>query len=263
MPEHDKREAQREHFNSIAKQYEAGRKDKNHIWIKNAIWHRCLTSVSSFLPKQFSMFEAMCGYAEGYDLISKHFEVPERYLGVDYSDDIVEAVNSNRNDIVVIHGDITNYVFDGKQYDLIVLIGGLHHVPDHAAGVVKAMAEGLKPGGVFINFEPTHNNFIYKKIREWVYERNAIFDEGTEHDFSTQELESFFVDAGLKNIYWHNAGLAAYTLFYNPYAFPWLNLGGEGFVRFMYSLDELVSDSFLGRKLSFATMSAWHKPVSC
>lgn len=228
--------------------------------MKDIIWGRLIKSFEKDLPNDYILLEAMCGYGEGYDIVSTHLKKePAYYSGFDYSDTIIEDLNKNRPALNVFHADAVTFIPKDSTYDIIFLAGGLHHVPDHAEKIIKQLSVGLKPGGVFINFEPTHANYFYKLIRDYVYKKNVIFDEKTERAFEINELKSFFTNANLKPISVQNAGLLAYILYYNPYAFPLLNKGSPSFVRLLNFIDSLFILNKIGEFFSFATVSAWRK----
>jgi hypothetical protein len=126
--------------------------------------------------------------------------------------------------------------------------------------VVRNLAPGLRPGGLFINLEPTHGNPVTKAVRDRIYRRNALFDERTERAFGVGELYAMFRGAGLELVEAQHPGLLSYVLYYNPDAFPNLNLGGERCVRAAFALDRPFLRTFVGRRLSFATLTLWRKP---
>jgi len=256
----NKTERQREHFNSIAEKYKAGREEINHRIVKDIIWKRIISTFSDEIPDDYKLLEAMCGYAEGYDIVSTHLgKVPKYYLGFDYSDNIIEYLSKTRPELNVFHRDAITYIPEESSYDIVFLAGGLHHAPEQAERIVKQLSVGLKPGGVFINFEPTHANPFYKFIRDYIYKKNVIFDDKTERAFEINELKSFFENANLTAISIQNAGLLAYILYYNPYAFPFLNKGNETLVKFFSAIDSLFINNKFGEFFSFATVSAWQK----
>jgi len=252
-------ERQRSHFNAIAERYEAGRQEVNHRRIKALIWQAARPFLAPLAGRRLAMLEAMCGYAEGCEIAGEHLGLDCEYHGFDYSDVIVAEMTRRLGEGKVWQADATSYVPPAEAYDFMLLIGGLHHVPDHAGAVVRQLAQGLKPGGFFVNFEPTSGNRLFKAVREAIYRRNPIFDEATERAFAVGELKGFFAEAGLEEVKTFFPGLIAYTLYYNPYAFPLLNRGGEKWVDFCFAIDRLVMHSWLGRVLSFATVSIWRK----
>jgi len=252
-------ERQRTHFNSIAVRYEQGRQDANHKRIKALIWKSALASLAPLRGRRIRMLEPMCGYAEGLGIVQEHAELDCDYHGFDYSDVIVEELSRTFSDGQVWQADATTYRPEAELYDLAFLSGGLHHVPGNAATVVRNVAAGLKPGGMFVNFEPTYGNGLFRAIRERIYRKNEIFDEVTERSFSVEELRGFFLDAGLKPVSIAYPGLLAYVLYYNTYAFPWLNRGGERSVNLAFAIDRLFMGNRIGRTFSFATISVWQK----
>jgi SAM-dependent methyltransferase len=252
-------ERQRTHFNSIAQRYEAGRQDANHRQIKSLIWRSAGPYLAPLAGKHLKMLEPMCGYAEGIEIAEQHLGLDCDYHGFDYSDVIVNEISRRLPDGRVWQADVTTYRPDPHTYDLVLLIGGLHHVPDSAAQVVRNLTAGLKAGGFFINFEPTSGNLLFQFIRDLIYRRNEIFDNETERAFSVDELRGFFSSAGLEEVKLFFPGLIAYILYYNPYAFPFLNYGGKKWVDFFFSIDKIIMNSWLGRVFSFATVSIWRK----
>lgn len=251
-------EKQRKHFNSVAKKYLEGKKNKNFLTLQSLIWKE----VYPLLPKEIkekeiNVLEPMCGYTEGLNILNS-FNLDIKYSGFDYSEEIVDFLNKTSPKLKVFHGDVTQIDINEK-YDLIILIGGLHHVPNFASDVVKNLAQRLNPAGVFINLEPTHGNKLSKYIRNYVYRNNEIFDYDTERDFSVEEVSSFFESAGLANIATIYPGLLAYVLYYNPYAFPKLNLGTEKTVESVFNLERSFYKGWIGKTFSFCTLSIWRK----
>ncbi len=267
MTAHKKNQAlvdrQRDHFNAIADQYNNARSHKNHLLIKELIWHNALKNLSLFDclkdQKTYNLLEPMCGFAEGGALVSHHMDIAINYSGFDYSDVVIEKLKKQNPDILVWQEDATQWHPEDNTYDIIILIGGLHHVPDHAAEVVKNLSHGLKKGGIFINFEPTYGNPITQWIRKKIYQKNALFDEKTERDFSVKELKNYFLAASLSPLRIRYPGVLSYILFYNPDAFPLLNRGGQGLVKTTFLMDRLLYKTKLGAFLSFATLSIWQK----
>lgn len=252
-------EQQKMHFNSIAEKYEIARSGKKHLLVKKLIWHHCLKGLPIDLNDKKYVLEAMCGFAEGRTLIVEHLGIDIDYVGFDYSDVVVESLKEKYPEINIWQEDATLFTPNVDSFDIIILIGGLHHVPNHAVKVVKNLSKGLKSGGIFINFEPTFGNRLNQSIRKRIYQQNELFDEETERDFSVKELKGFFTDAKLKPLRIRYPGLLSYILFYNPDAFPLLNIGGQWLVKLTFLVDRLFYKNFIGAFFSFATLSVWQK----
>ena len=253
-------ERQREHFNSISERYLDGREHPNHQHIKALIWNLALEGIDWPTESPIRVLEPMCGFAEGKKILESHSMVPIEYAGFDYSDSVIDSLRAQSPELNVWQADATSYQPDPGAYDVVLLIGGLHHVPNDAKEIVRSLASGLTADGLFINLEPTFGNPITNFVRRKIYENNDIFDEVTERDFHISELEDMFVSAGLNNVSTLYPGLLAYVLYYNTYAFPFLNKGGKKVVQLFFGVDRLFVRNVIGRIFSFATLSIWKKP---
>jgi SAM-dependent methyltransferase len=256
----DSRERQRAHFNEITPVYVQARKNPNHLLLKDLIWSSFFRQAKVRVDGRLNMLEAMCGTGEGLSIIRKHLTADVSYSGFDYSEEIVAVARSTNPGADIRQADATTYDSDGRKYDWIVLIGGLHHVYSHAQEVIHRLSSSLDRGGYFLNFEPTQNCWLTRRVREHIYNTNALFDEQSERGFELGELDGMFERARLEKVSQVYPGLLAYVLYYNPDAFPILNVGGPGLVRSIFRVDRLFWSSWIARKLSFATISLWRKP---
>ncbi len=251
-------EQQRRHFESIAGKYLQSRGHPNHLLEKELIWRGFLRDKTFANPLR--VLEPMCGYAEGKHILAHYSGARIDYTGFDFSATLVEHARKTDPNANVFVQDVTTYEPGDKRYDLIILIGGLHHVYRHAQDVIGRLGRALVPGGRFINFEPTQNNALFRAVRKRIYRRNTLFDADTEQAFDLDELNNLFRGNGFvleDQIY---PGLLSYILYYNPDAFPALNVGGTGAVRLLHRFDSWCFRNWIGRKFSFATLSMWRKP---
>jgi len=201
----------------------------------------------------------MCGMAEGHDIVSAFLTDNFDYLGFDYSENMVGIAKERKPTLNIEWNDVTTYQSTISSFDFIILIGGLHHVFSRTQDVLNNLGRSLKQGGYFVSFEPTHNNFVTRSVRNRIYQSNSIFDADTEQGFEYIDLEKYFKNAGFQKVDQVYPGLLAYVLYYNPDAFPALNLGGETVVRSLFCLDKLFWSNWIGRKWSFATMTLWKR----
>jgi SAM-dependent methyltransferase len=257
--ESEKVEAQIAHFNAIAGRYFTARQHRNHLLLKDLLWDHVFerNDLSSRSPND--VLEPMCGYADGKRILERRLRTEFSYQGFDYSENVIDRLRSLDPTLNVSRADVTTFEPSRESYDLIILLGGLHHVPEAAPDVVVKLAAALRPGGVLINLEPTNGNPITRRIRERIYESNSLFDEKTERAFAVDALLRMFRTTGLESVDVLYPGLISYVLYYNPDAFPRLNRGGAWAVRLTFALDRLVIRSALARILSFATLTIWRK----
>lgn len=252
-------EQQREHFNSISDEYKTARKNKKHLRLKELIWTDAFRNITFPNRRPLKVLEAMCGFAEGERVIRQYTQIDYEYHGFDYSDQVVQDMNSQHPHLKVWQDDATKWDPNNGKFDIIILIGGLHHIPNAAKNTTSLLTDSLVDGGLFINFEPTHANPLTKKVRQRIYEKNPLFDEETERDFSVEELTDMFKGAELNEVDTLYPGLLSYVLFYNPDAFPWLVKLPAFMVNWAFAFDRLIHRTKLGKFLSFATLSIWKK----
>lgn len=249
---------QRQHFDAIANQYSEARSGANHLAFKNLLWGEFLADKRALFGGRPVVLEPMCGAADGYDLLRKHLGIDIEYEGLDVSDAMIDVARSQHPHLKLSQADVTRLEPRGP-YDLVLILGGLHHVPHAASEVVNALGKALRPGGYFLSWEPTHGNRLFKAVRETIYKRNAIFEPSTERAFEVSELFSMFEQAGFRRIDVLYPGLLGYVLYYNPDAFPGLNLGSPRMVSRLWKMERPFMRSWLARKLSFATLSLWQR----
>jgi len=258
----DQKEKQIKHFESISKQYYSSRQTPNHLLLKQLLWSYFFSNSKLTIKKEkLKILEPMCGYGEGGKILSTYLASEIRYTGFDSSSTLVDRAKELSNFGLkgeIFQGDVTS--FESKEeYDGIILIGGLHHVYRYSERVIQNLYKSLAENGFCINFEPTSNCFINREIRSFIYGKNSFFDEENESGFELEDYNRLFEQTGFrlkKQIY---PGLLAYILWYNPDAFPFLNIGGPGLVRTLFSLEKHLYKRFIGKKLSFCTLSLWIK----
>jgi SAM-dependent methyltransferase len=247
-------ERQRQHFESVSGRYFNARQHDNHLLLKKLLWDYFLADKRMILFEGADVLEAMCGYSEGKSILESRFPVRFSYSGFDYSRPLVDKARERFPEARIFVADATR-LDEAESCDLLILIGGLHHVYRHTDDVLRRLHRALRPGGHFINFEPTQDNFVFRKIRQRIYRRNSLFDADTEQAYELAELNAAYRGAGFRVVDQIYPGLVSYVLYYNPDAFPKLNLGGARCVRTAFAIDRPFFRTAVGRYLSFATLS--------
>lgn len=247
-------ERQRAHFESISGRYLTARGSATHLTLKSLLWNDFLSRNRCSLAGAQQVLEPMCGYGEGKAILEAGLGQRFDYVGFDYSRPLVEEASRRLPGRRIFLQDVTRFEAQA-QFDLVILIGGLHHVHAQSAEVLGRLNGALKPGAVMINFEPTQNNAVARAVRDRVYRRNSLFDAQTERGFDLSELNALYESAGFQIVDQAYPGLLAYVLYYNPDAFPALNRGGVGLVRALYALERRFYRSAPARWASFATLT--------
>ncbi len=80
-------ERQRDHFNKIAATYHRARRDENHLLLKELMWREFFARWPTPTQGGLKVLEAMCGFAEGKQIIEEGLGCRVEYSGFDYSDD--------------------------------------------------------------------------------------------------------------------------------------------------------------------------------
>ncbi len=256
-------EQQREHFDAIASHYLEARKSPRHVYLRDHTWQFALTDeIVELLPRDqpVKMLEPMCGACEGRQLIEGRLNRNVEYSGFDYSDAMVAEALSRYPSAKIWTQDVTQYEAD-EEYDLIMLVGALHHVADHAPDVVSRLGKALKPGGIFVLSEPVHNNPLFRWVRETIYQRNEAFDAETERGFTTRELNEIFEAAGLSQVSALYPSLLAYVFWGCPEAFPALDKGPMALVRTYVKMERHLWHTTLAKYLTFGMYSVYRKPM--
>ena len=84
-------ERQRVHFESIAATYYDKRQDPAHLLFKSVMWQHFLKHLPEITSApHLNVLEPMCGYSEGYKILTQHTKATITYTGFDYSQKLVE-----------------------------------------------------------------------------------------------------------------------------------------------------------------------------
>ena len=149
----DKSERQRKHFNWIADKYYLARRHRNHLLLKDLMWHEILDDKKFLCKKGLRVLEPMCGFADGKAILENVLGVSTIYTGFDYSESVITALKEKQHGLNVSQANVEHFQTD-EQFDVIILLGGLHHVPHIAKKVVRQLAGNLAPEGYLLTWSP-------------------------------------------------------------------------------------------------------------
>lgn len=246
------------HFDERSILYFNARNQKKNIYYRKLLFSHCLKGIE--IEKELiRVLDPMCGYGTGYKVIKGIFSGKRIiYKGFDASPEIVNIAKRIHPNAEFRVSDVLD-MFDSKKYDVLIVLGGVHHVPDYAMEVFEKFYNALVPGGILINFEPTYNNIFMKFVTGNIYRRNPSFESETERRFSLNELNFMYKVAGFdikKQLY---PGLLAYLLWYNPQIFKCFNIGNKKLIRKIFKKERFLYSRRFGRKWSAATFSVLQK----
>jgi len=160
-----------------------------------------------------TVIEACCGVGEAFKLLSGRYE---RGVGVDISLAMLGRAQAANVDapVTFIQGDATRLPLAGGSIDLVMTLGGIHHVNDRMA-LFKEIARVLKPGGRFIYREPVNDFTLWRWLRTAIYHVSPMFDASTEHPLTFADTVQALTKAGLVSVHWKTYGLLGFCLFMN------------------------------------------------
>jgi ubiquinone/menaquinone biosynthesis C-methylase UbiE len=190
----DREQRDREHFDSIASSYTRKDEAASSRVARRFRLEATVGAVESQTVRR--VLEVGCGAGYAVDYLGDGFD---EYLGVDHSAALVAIANERhgREGVEFAAGRVQELGLAGG-FDLVVVIGVLHHLDDVDTAVAE-MVRSLKPGGwVAVNEPQPHNPIIriLRRVRKRVDKTYA--DDQVE--FSPSELVEMFERHGLVDV---------------------------------------------------------------
>lgn len=166
-------ERQKDHYDRIFPCYESHYDDSTaQEYRRRFIYDTMLHSVDL---KGANVLEAMCGsgQATGY-LLERGAQV----TGLDISETAMAAFASRwpMCDAICASILIADHLRDA--FDLVLVVGGLHHVHPYVRRAVDVIHGMLKPGGLFCFVEPHRESLLDVARRIWYRLDRRMFAEG-------------------------------------------------------------------------------------
>ncbi len=101
-----------------------------------------------YIKDNFKILDLGCGNGrllKSLLPINKNFN----YLGVDFSEDLIEAARKNHPDFRFVVADMTELNFAPETFDMIFMIASFHHLPTkrERLEILYSLNRWLKPGG--------------------------------------------------------------------------------------------------------------------
>jgi SAM-dependent methyltransferase len=121
------------------------------------------------------------------------------YTGLDHSRELIQYAEKRNK-----HSHVNFYATDffdfreKSKYDLIFMIGVLHHMTD-ISFAIRACYSFLKPGGYVVVNEPQPANMIFSWLRSIRAKIDSSYSDEQE-ELSDLELQTFFKQSGFVNV---------------------------------------------------------------
>lgn len=154
----------RQLFDSIAAEY--ARKDRvrsSSIARRYQLFH-ALNPIIKSRKNLGTIIEIACGIGAPAHYLNGHYD---RYIGIDYSRQQIAAArlyNAGNSRASFVAANIKTVSQIDSKADLILAVGALHHMNDHAA-VFNSLKTLAKPGADFVAIEPNRGNTLIQLLR--------------------------------------------------------------------------------------------------
>lgn len=206
----DAAESQQQHYDDIVDKY-VENLNYPHTQEYMAYLDRQLFNV---LPESLgTVAELCCGRGEAARLLHGRMS---RCIGVDISTGMLEIARRDlaQQEFLFLQGDATELPLKEGIVDNVVMLGGIHHVPDRSS-LFNEVHRILKPGGRFFFREPLDDFMLWRAIRKVIYRMSSTLDHETERPLLRKETESALIAAGFDLLDWRTYGFFGFCLFMN------------------------------------------------
>jgi len=167
-------QTQQDHYNRIAAEYAAHYGD---AW--SQVYRRRFINIPAFagIPLQGAqVLEAMSGSGATTAFLKERGAIVS---ALDISEEEIARFRELWSDCDAHCVSILNTGLPDNAYDVVVVMGGLHHVHPHLNEAVREIHRILKPGGYFCFVEPHKGAFLDVLRRHW-YRADRYFLENEE-----------------------------------------------------------------------------------
>lgn len=199
-----------------------------------------------------NVLEAMCG---GGQTTRYLLDRGARVTGFDISPQQTSHFKIRHPDADVRCGSILNSGFDSNSFDVVSVVGGIHHLPPHIDQGITEIHRILKPGGSFCFMEP-HSETAVDCVRRAWYKRDPLFAKN-EEAINVGQLRETFADRFefRSEIY---AGNVGYLLVLNSMVFR-IPLAIKPIYSPAMMMLESVLNGVLGKPFSCFVVGQWRK----
>ena len=208
---------QKVHYERIHTAYEDHYYDRYSMQYRDEIIFKELFDGINFNGKKVAELACGSGYNSQY-LINIFSDII--ITGFDISKKAVESYKKLTNR----HCEETDLTKIGElnesykaYFDVVFIVGGVHHCVNNLSNTMHNVEAILKPGGLFLMFEP-NKEFLMESLRKVWYKVDHYFEESSERALSHYELINLVEDKfTIKKIIY--SGWLGYFLIYNSLLF--------------------------------------------
>ena len=198
---------QESHYNDIAKEYadhyaDVTAKNYRDLFIYNRMF-------GGIQLENMDVLDAMCGMGTTSQyLVNKKAKV----TGIDISEELLKISKKNVPAAQYVKGSVLDMPFENEQFDIVSIVGGLHHLHPKMNEGINEILRVLKPNGLLICMEPPKESFLDRLRQAW-YKMDDYFEDN-EESINLTEIQNEFSNS-LDVAYRYYGGGPAYFLICN------------------------------------------------
>lgn len=243
-------EIQRKHFDHMAHEYEMNYSDEYSEKYRNIFINKPMLDPINFKGK--IVLEAMCGSGQTTEyLLSRGATI----IGLDISNELIESFKKKWSKATAVTRSIFDTKFEENSIDVVVIVGGLHHIHPCVEEAINEIYRILKSGGYFCFAEPHEGSFpnLFRGI--W-YKIDSTF-ESTEKpinpEFLMKKFSSKFYCKKPQYI-----GSVAFLLVLNSMIFRIPVRLKKYYANFIINIERFFS-FFQNKKTTCLSLNVWQK----
>lgn len=241
---------QKQHYERIAADYDAHYNDKfSQRYMQKFVFEPMFKDID---VNNKSVLEAMCG---GGQTTKYLLDRNARVTGLDISPQQTAHFKKRHQDAEVICGSILNSGIASESFDIVSVVGGIHHMPPYTRESIAEIHRMLKPGGYFCFMEP-HSESAAESFRRAWYKRDTLFAEN-EAAVNMSELRENFKES-FNFRHEHYLGNFGYLLVLNSMVFR-IPLKLKPLYSPSLMATEAVLNKVFGKPLSCFVVAQWQK----
>lgn len=202
---------QQQHYDQVAEAY-AANLQYPHTQEYMAYLDRVLDEAISSIDLAVCA-EVCCGTGEAFALYENRIATG---IGVDVSESMLAKAKQAfpAAKLNFVQGDATMLPLADNAFDTVIMLGGIHHVPDRQA-LFEQVYRVLKPGGTFIWREPVSDFWLWRFLRAIVYRLSPMLNHETERPLRYEETVPVLESAGFEKNTWKTCGFLGFCIFMN------------------------------------------------
>jgi len=176
---------QQQHYDEIAADYETHYSDEWSLEYRRRFIYDPMFEGIDLSGKE--VLDAMCGSGQTTSyLLTRGANVS----GLDISNEVIEQFQERWREAKAVKRSLLDSGFPDNSFDVVSVVGGLHHIHPEMKAAVREIHRVLKPGGYFCFMEP-HSGSLPDLVRRFWYKHDHFFSDN-ELAIDTVSLEREF-----------------------------------------------------------------------